>query len=292
MEQNCKKKDGLDGISWMYSASSTTRQQNCVKTEETNLKDITVWSHDMEGHGQKCVERGCELAHKTVDQLHKVSTSCLDDNQFVKKNLEIVGELSDSRSLMMWKRLYLASIGGPHSLRTLNYLVRSVTKRNWACDLRQARLISHIHRTSNYRQYCHVGKQAIDWKLGLFQDADFAGNLTDSESTSGGVLCWDRIRLCRFHGLVRNKQLYPIAALKLKLYRLMARVTHGRHSSSEFCGTPSWNNAHARWRWIQACSSNSNPDIRNHLETVTVYFRTRDYSGCDLHYASSKTTKL
>ena len=33
-------------------------------------------------------------------------------------------------------------------------------------------------------------------------------------------------------------------------------------------------------------------NIRNHLETVTVYFRTRDYSGCDLHYASSKTTKL
>ena len=67
-----------------------------------------------------------------------------------------------------------------------NRLVRSVTKWSRACDLRSARLISYTHHTTNYKQYCHVGNQA---KLGLFQDADFAGNLTDSKSTSGGVLC-------------------------------------------------------------------------------------------------------
>ena len=50
-----------------------------VKTEEKNSKDITAWSYDIEGNVQKCVERFCELAHKTVDQLHEVSTLRLDD---------------------------------------------------------------------------------------------------------------------------------------------------------------------------------------------------------------------
>ena len=36
------------------------------------------------------------------------------------------------------------------------------------------------------------------------------------------VFCvyWDRIRVCQFNGFVRNRQLYPIEAPKLKAYRL------------------------------------------------------------------------
>ena len=49
--------------------------------------------------------------------------------------------------------------------------------------------MSFIHHTANYRQYCHAGKKAIDCRLGVFQGADFAGHLSDSKSTSGGVLC-------------------------------------------------------------------------------------------------------
>ena len=40
-----------------------------------------------------------------------------------------------------------------------------------------------------YRQYCHVGNTAKQCRLGLFQDSDFAGDLEDSKSTSGGTLC-------------------------------------------------------------------------------------------------------
>ena len=32
---------------------------------------ISSWSYDMEGHAKKCVERYCELANKTAQQLHK-----------------------------------------------------------------------------------------------------------------------------------------------------------------------------------------------------------------------------
>ena len=37
-------------------------------------------------------------------------------------------------------------------------------------------------------KYCHVGNTAKQCRLGLFQDFDFAGDLEDSKSTSGGTL--------------------------------------------------------------------------------------------------------
>ena len=39
-----------------------------------NLR-ISSWSYDMAGHAKKCVERYCELANKTTQQLHRVSYS-------------------------------------------------------------------------------------------------------------------------------------------------------------------------------------------------------------------------
>ena len=38
-------------------------------------------------------------------------------------------------------------------------------------------LISYIHHTGNYKQYCHVGNKANECKSGQFQDADFAEDL-------------------------------------------------------------------------------------------------------------------
>ena len=43
---------------------------------------------------------------------------------------------------------------------SVNKLARSVTKWTQACDRRLARLISYIHHTSEFRQYCHVEKEA------------------------------------------------------------------------------------------------------------------------------------
>ena len=55
---------------------------------------IAAWSHDMEGHAKKCVERRCELATKNSEQLYEVSEPCLDDHQFKPEELQAVGELS------------------------------------------------------------------------------------------------------------------------------------------------------------------------------------------------------
>ena len=68
-------------------------------------------------------------------------------------------------------------------LWSVNKLARSITKWTRACDKRLNRLISYIHHTCEYRQYCHVGNTAKQCRLGLFQDSDFAGDLQDLKST-------------------------------------------------------------------------------------------------------------
>ena len=105
---------------------------------------------------------------KKTEQLYKVSSPGLDDHQIKTEELESVGELSEVYSQIVWKCLYLARIGRPDILWSVNKLARSVTKWTEACDRRLARLISKIHHTRDYRQYCHVGNTAQHCRLGLF----------------------------------------------------------------------------------------------------------------------------
>ena len=147
---------------------------------------ISSWSYDMEGYAKKCVERYCELANKTTQQLYKVSTPCIGDHHFTEEELKSVGELSKVCSQIVLECLYVARIGRPDIPWAVNKLARSITKWTKACDKRLSRLISYIHPTCGYKPYCHVAKQC---RLGLFQDSDFAGDLEDSKSTSGGTLC-------------------------------------------------------------------------------------------------------
>ena len=129
-----------------------------------NLR-ISSWSHDMAGHAKKCVKRYCELANKTTQQLYKVSTPCIDDHHFKEEETKSVGDLSNACSQIVLKCLYLARIGRPDILWSVNKLARSIKKWTKACDKRLNRLISFIHHTCEYKQYCHVGKlpNNADW---------------------------------------------------------------------------------------------------------------------------------
>ena len=64
---------------------------------------ISSWSYDMEGHAKKSVERYCELANKTTQQLYKVSTPCIDDHHFKEEGMKSVGELSHVCSQIVLK---------------------------------------------------------------------------------------------------------------------------------------------------------------------------------------------
>ena len=57
----------------------------------------------MEGHAKKCVERYCELANRTTQQLYIVSTPCIDDHHFEEEEMKSVGELSQECSQIVLK---------------------------------------------------------------------------------------------------------------------------------------------------------------------------------------------
>ena len=65
-------------------SAGATEELSCSE----NLR-ISWWSYDMEGHAKKCVERYCELANRTTQQLYKVSTPCIDDHHFKEEELKI-----------------------------------------------------------------------------------------------------------------------------------------------------------------------------------------------------------
>ena len=136
-----------------------------------------------------------------------------------------VGELSHVCSQVVLKCLYLARIGRPDILGSVNKLARSITKWTKVCDKRLNRLISYIHHICEYKQYCHVGNTAKQCRLGLFQDSDFAGDLEDSKSTSGGTLC-----VFGSHTFVRPFRTVQ-QNLKLFLWTL----------DSDWMGCPLWN---------------------------------------------------
>ena len=145
-------------------------QKNCQKTKASGKPDaetISYWSYDMEGHAKKCVEKYVEFANKTTEQLYKVATPCIDDHQFKEEENGSVGELSIVCSQIILKCLYLARIGRPDVLWSVNKLARAVTEWTTACDKRLSRLISYIHHTSEYKQYCHVGNTAQRTVSGL-----------------------------------------------------------------------------------------------------------------------------
>ena len=187
-QRQCQvSKDVVDNYRTMFESRISAGRTEKLPFPQ-NLR-FSSWSYDMEGHAKKCVERYCELANKSTQQLYKVSTPCIDDHHFKEEDMKSVGELSQVCSQIVLKCLYLARIGRPDILWLGNKVARSITKWTKACDKSLNRLISYIHHTCEYRKYCHVGNTAKQCRLGLFQDSDFMGDLEDSKSTSGGTLC-------------------------------------------------------------------------------------------------------
>ena len=185
-QRQCQiSKDFVDNYRTMFELRISPEEQR-----NNHYLNIFVFLHGLviwEVMQKKCVERYCELANRSTQQLYKVSTPCIDDHHF-KEKMKSVGELSQVCSQIVLKCLYLARIGRPDILWSVIQLARSITKWTKAYDKSLNRLISYIHRTCEYRQHCHVGNTAKQCTLGLFQDSDFAGNLEDSKSTSGGTL--------------------------------------------------------------------------------------------------------
>ena len=133
------------------SSTSTVTQLN-IDTKHT----VISWSYDMQRHAQ--------ISNNTPENLDKMSTPCSDDHQCKHEELATVGWLSEVCSPIVPQCLHQARIDRPDILWTVIFF-------------RRDRSISCIHHAGNRGQYCHVGKKASGCKLGLFQDADFVGDI-------------------------------------------------------------------------------------------------------------------
>ena len=90
-QRKCEiSKDIVDNYRTMFESRISAGRLEKLPCSQ-NLS-ISSWSYDMEGHAKKCVERYCELANKTTQQLHIVSTPCVDDHHFKEEDLKSVGE--------------------------------------------------------------------------------------------------------------------------------------------------------------------------------------------------------
>ena len=99
--------------------------------------------------------RTAPLNSFSKSRLHALTTINLS-----KKKWDLLETCQKVCSQIVLKCMYLARIGRPDILCSVNKLLHAVTKWTRACDKRLARLISYIHHTSDNIQYCHVGSTA------------------------------------------------------------------------------------------------------------------------------------
>ena len=115
LQKQCEiSKDIVDNYRAMLESRISAGRTEKLPYSE-NLR-ISSWSHVMEGHAKKCVERYCESTNKTTQQLYKVSTPGIDDHHFKEEELKSVGEMSQICSQIVSKCFYLARIGRPDIL--------------------------------------------------------------------------------------------------------------------------------------------------------------------------------
>ena len=83
-QRHCEiSKDIVDNYRTMVESRISAERVDKLPFPQ-NLR-ISSWSYDVAGHAKKYVERYCELANKTTQQLYKVSTPCIDDTTSKKK---------------------------------------------------------------------------------------------------------------------------------------------------------------------------------------------------------------
>ena len=121
---------------------------------------FSSWSYDMEGSCTRNVWNDVvRWQTGRLNNFYKVSTPCIDDHHFQERRIEICRENCHKlcSQMVLEMLVYLARIGRPDNLWSVNKLARSITKWTKACDKRLNRLISNIHHTCEYKQYCYVG---------------------------------------------------------------------------------------------------------------------------------------
>ena len=121
------------------SARATEKLPETKATGKPDAETISSWSYDMEGHAKNSGIK--QLSNYTKSQrLAWMIINSEEENGSVE-------EWSTVCSQIVLKCPYVALVGRPDILWSVNKLARAVTKSTRACDKRLARLISYIHHT-------------------------------------------------------------------------------------------------------------------------------------------------
>ena len=146
------------------------------------------YAYDMKGHVKQSIDRYLELSRTPRASLTKVCTPCIDDHMLQDSDFITEGVLALEAARIVLKSLYVARMGRPDLLWSVNSLARCVTKWTVAADKRLHRLMCYMEHTKDWVQTCWVGDPITDCMLFLFADASFAGDITDAKSTTGGYV--------------------------------------------------------------------------------------------------------
>ena len=253
----------------------------------------------MEGHAKKCVERYCELANKTTQQLHKVSTPCIDDHHYKEEEMKSVGELSQVCCQIVLKCLHLARIGRLDFLWSVNKFARSIKNG--------PKLVTNAWIDWFHTFIIHViTNKIVMWVIllnnagsGLFQDSDFAGDLEDSKSTSAGTLCIFGSHTFVPIGWVCKKQTSVFAQFKRTRKHLFGRWIEIRRAA---CSRVMWFDCFCLWKHDADYRENgedllSLKEVRNLKgrstcwTILTLFFQTSNFRIKNLCCMCLKTTK-
>ena len=94
-------------------------------------------------------------------------------------------EFNKSAASIAMTTMYAARIARFDLLRCVGHSASYITKWDDEQEAKLTRMISYINCSAQYRQVGFIGDPPEDLYLGLYTDADFAGDRRDSKSTSG-----------------------------------------------------------------------------------------------------------
>ena len=152
-----------------------------------------------------CWERYLELTGKSEKDLEPGRGFLypgIDDSMLKTEDWETEGVLKSISSKVLMKILYGARTCRWDLLHAVNSPAREVTKWNKNCDVRLHKLMCYIKQSSQHCLEAWIGDPPDKLKFVAWCDADFAGDVRASKSTSGAYLA-----------LVGPNSFFPVSSL-------------------------------------------------------------------------------
>ena len=142
----------------------------------------------MFGFVQQCIDHYCQLTKTNETDIPYYQTPSIDDHLLTPDEMVEKGKLHDVCSRIVLKILWLTRRVRPDTYWAVNSLAREVSKWIVAYDKRLLRLVGYLRWSKYHSLQMMVGNAPKDCVIMYFADADFAGSLKDSKSTSGGYM--------------------------------------------------------------------------------------------------------